>query len=99
MDGRPSRRVRRPYLSRHALVGGITGLEWVADAYPLMFAALLLSAGALSDRIGARRAFAGGLGLCVVAPVTCGPAPSLPVLIAARAVQGVGAAVTVPTSS
>ncbi|MET7541123.1 MFS transporter [Streptomyces sp. NPDC005507] len=46
---------------RDALGGGITGLEWVVDAYTLMFAALLLSAGSLSDRIGARRAFSGGL--------------------------------------
>ncbi|MEU6355415.1 MFS transporter [Streptomyces sp. NPDC047072] len=83
---------------RDALGGGITGLEWVVDAYTLMFAALLLSAGALSDRIGARRAFAGGLILFVVASVACGLAPTLPVLVAARVVQGVGAAVTMPTS-
>ncbi|MET8982618.1 MFS transporter [Streptomyces sp. NPDC004539] len=83
---------------RDALGGGITGLEWVVDAYTLMFAALLLSAGALSDRIGARKAFAGGLSLFIVASVACGLAPSLPVLIAARVVQGIGAAVTMPTS-
>ncbi|MFF2249765.1 MFS transporter [Streptomyces sp. NPDC058142] len=80
------------------LGGGITGLEWVVDAYTLMFAALLLSAGSLSDRIGARRAFAGGLGLFVIASVACGLAPTLPVLIAARVIQGIGAAVTMPTS-
>ncbi|MGV9654147.1 MFS transporter [Streptomyces sp. NPDC003554] len=83
---------------RDALGGGITGLEWVVDAYTLMFAALLLSAGSLSDRIGARRAFAGGLSLFILASVVCGLAPTLPVLIAARVVQGVGAAVTMPTS-
>jgi MFS family permease len=83
---------------RHALGGGITGLQWVVDGYTLMFAALLLSAGALSDRIGARRAFAGGLLLFVVASVACGLAPSLPLLVAARVVQGIGAAVTMPTS-
>ncbi|MFJ8028509.1 MFS transporter [Streptomyces sp. NPDC096311] len=83
---------------RDALGGGITGLEWVVDAYTLMFAALLLSAGALSDRIGARKAFAGGLSLFIVASVACGLAPSLPLLIAARVVQGIGAAVTMPTS-
>lgn len=83
---------------RVALGGGITGLEWVVDAYTLMFAALLLSAGSLSDRIGARRAFLGGLSLFIVASVACGLAPSLPILIAARVVQGVGAAVTMPTS-
>ncbi|MGW7824521.1 MFS transporter [Streptomyces puniciscabiei] len=83
---------------RDALGGGITGLQWVVDGYTLMFAALLLSAGALSDRIGARKAFAGGLVLFVVASLACGLAPSLPVLIAARVVQGIGAAVTMPTS-
>ncbi|WP_432182318.1 MFS transporter [Streptomyces sp. NBC_00063] len=83
---------------RDALGGGITGLQWVVDAYTLMFAALLLSAGALSDRIGARRAFAGGLSLFIIASVACGLAPTLPVLIAARLVQGIGAAVTMPTS-
>ncbi|MER6979620.1 DHA2 family efflux MFS transporter permease subunit, partial [Streptomyces carpinensis] len=83
---------------RDALGGGITGLQWVVDGYTLMFAALLLSAGALSDRIGARRAFAGGLILFVIASAACGLAPSLPVLVAARMVQGIGAAVTMPTS-
>ncbi|RZL75724.1 MAG: DHA2 family efflux MFS transporter permease subunit [Rhodococcus sp. (in: high G+C Gram-positive bacteria)] len=83
---------------RDALGGGITGLQWVVDGYTLMFAALLLSAGALSDRVGAGRAFTGGLVLFVVASVACGLAPSLPVLVAARVVQGIGAAVIMPTS-
>ncbi|WP_050800198.1 MFS transporter [Streptomyces himastatinicus] len=83
---------------RDALGGGITGLQWVVDGYTMMFAALLLSAGSLSDRIGARKAFTGGLVLFVVASVACGLTPSLPVLIAARVVQGIGAAVTMPTS-
>lgn len=83
---------------RDALGGGITGLEWVVDAYTLMFAALLLSAGALSDRVGARRAFAGGLSLFIIASLACGLAPSEPALIAARVIQGIGAAVTMPTS-
>jgi MFS transporter, DHA2 family, methylenomycin A resistance protein len=48
--------------TRGELGGGITGLQWVVDGYMLMFAALLLSAGALADRAGARRAF--GAGLC-----------------------------------
>ncbi|WP_433517796.1 MFS transporter [Nonomuraea sp. CA-143628] len=83
---------------RDALGGGIIGLQWVVDGYTLMFAALLLSAGALSDRIGARRAFAGGLVLFVIASMACGLAPSLPALVAARVAQGIGAAVTMPTS-
>ena len=50
---------------RGELGGGITGLQWVVDGYTLMFAALLLSAGSLADRIGARRAFGAGLALFV----------------------------------
>jgi MFS transporter, DHA2 family, methylenomycin A resistance protein len=82
----------------HDLGGGMTGLQWVVDGYTLLFAALLLSAGALSDRIGARRAFGGGLALFVAASAACGLAPSLGVLVAARLVQGAGAAVTMPAS-
>lgn len=52
---------------RADLGGGITGLQWVVDGYTLLFAALLLSAGALSDRVGARRAFGAGIGLFVLA--------------------------------
>lgn len=54
------------------LGGGMTGLQWVVDGYTLMFAALLLSAGSLTDRIGARRALGTGLGLFVVAPWRAG---------------------------
>lgn len=75
---------------------GITGLQWVVDGYTLMFAALLLSAGSIADRIGARQAFGGGLALFTAASVVCGLAPGLGVLVAARLVQGAGAAVIVP---
>src|SRR5467141_3052006 len=68
--------------------GGTTGLQWVVDGYTLLFAALLLWAGALSDRIGARRGFAAGLALFVAASAGCGLAPSLGGLIFARFVQG-----------
>jgi DHA2 family methylenomycin A resistance protein-like MFS transporter len=77
---------------------GITGLQWVVDGYTLMFAALLLSAGSIADRIGARQAFGGGLALFTGASVVCGLAPGLGVLVAARLVQGAGAAVIVPAS-
>src|SRR4051794_9555688 len=80
------------------LGGGITGLQWVVDGYTLMFAALLLSAGALSDRIGARRAFGFGLALFVASSAACGLAPSLLVLVAARLAQGAGAAAMMPAS-
>jgi DHA2 family methylenomycin A resistance protein-like MFS transporter len=55
---------------RDDLGGGVTGLQWVVDGYTLTFAALLLSAGSLSDRIGARRAFGLGLAVFVLAS-TC----------------------------
>jgi len=83
---------------RRELSGGMSGLQWVADGYTLMFAALLLSAGWLSDRIGARRAFGAGMVLFVIASAGCGLAPSLPVLVAARLVQGSAAAALMPTS-
>lgn len=60
----------------------------------LAFAAFLLSAGAISDRIGARQAFGGGLVLFLLASAACGLAPDLGVLVAARLVQGAGAAMS-----
>jgi MFS transporter, DHA2 family, methylenomycin A resistance protein len=82
----------------HDLGGGMTGLQWVVDGYTLMFAALLMSAGALSDRIGARQAYGSGLVMFVVASAACGLAPALGVLVAARLAQGAGAAVMMPAS-
>ncbi|MFH8655179.1 MFS transporter [Streptomyces afghaniensis] len=83
---------------RDSLGGGITGLQWVVDGYTLMFAALLLSAGSLTDRLGARRTFGAGVTVFALASVACGLAPNLGVLIVARLVQGAGAAVIVPSS-
>jgi MFS transporter, DHA2 family, methylenomycin A resistance protein len=83
---------------RRELAGGMSGLQWVVDGYTLMFAALLLSAGSLSDRLGARRAFGAGMVLFVLASAACGLAPSLPALIAARLVQGSAAAALMPAS-
>ncbi|CAM5498419.1 MFS transporter OS=Streptomyces tendae OX=1932 GN=F3L20_25895 PE=4 SV=1 [Streptomyces tendae] len=77
---------------------GMSGLQWVVDGYTLMFAALMLSAGALSDRIGAKRTFGGGLVLFVLASAACGLAPALGVLVAARLLQGMAAAVMMPAS-
>jgi EmrB/QacA subfamily drug resistance transporter len=82
----------------HELGGGVTGLQWVVDGYTLMFAALLLSAGSLSDRIGARRAFGLGLVVFVLTSAACGIAPSLPVLLVARLAQGSAAAVMMPSA-
>src|SRR5438128_385420 len=83
---------------RSDLGGGITGLQWVVDGYTLMFAALLLPAGALSDGIGARQAFGVGLSTFVAASAACGLAPQLGVLVAERLAQGGGAAVMLPAS-
>lgn len=75
-----------------------TELEWVLNAYTLAFAALLLSAGALGDRMGARRVFVGGFAIFTLASVACGLAPGAAALVAARTVQGCGAALCVPSS-
>jgi MFS transporter, DHA2 family, methylenomycin A resistance protein len=80
------------------LGGGVGALQWVIDAYTVVFAGLLLSAGSLGDRLGARRVLDAGLGLFTAASLACALAPSVPVLVGARAVQGLGAALLVPSS-
>jgi MFS transporter, DHA2 family, methylenomycin A resistance protein len=77
---------------------GIIGLQWIVDAYALAFAALLLSAGALGDRVGACRTFIGGLALFLLGSLGCGLAPDTALLVAARVVQGIGASTLVPCS-
>ncbi|MGW2959445.1 MFS transporter [Streptomyces sp. NPDC001220] len=83
---------------RDDLGGGTTGLQWVMDGYTLLFAALLLSAGVVSDRAGAHRAFGTGMAVFVVASAAGGLAPTLALLVAARLVQGAGAATMLPSS-
>ena len=80
------------------LGGSTAGLQWIVDAYTLMFAALLLSAGAFSDRLGASRLYAAGAAAFTIASAACGLAPSLGLLIGARLVQGSAAAVMLPSS-
>jgi len=75
-----------------AFGGGVSELQWVISAYTLMFASLILTAGALSDRFGARRVFTAGIVTFVLASMACALAPSIAILIGARAVQGAGAA-------
>jgi DHA2 family methylenomycin A resistance protein-like MFS transporter len=82
----------------HTLGTGIAGLQWVVDAYTVAFAAFMLSAGALGDRFGARRAFQWGMAIFALASMGCALAPTAGVLDAARAVQGFGAAVMLPNS-
>ncbi|MEV1020266.1 MFS transporter [Streptomyces sp. NPDC050264] len=83
---------------RASLHGGMAGLQWVVDAYTLMFAGLMLSAGALSDRAGARRAYAWGTGLFTLASLACALAPGIGALVGARVVQGGAAAILMPAS-
>jgi len=81
-----------------SLGGGVAGLQWVVSTYTIAFAALILTAGALGDRIGARRVFMGGFSIFTAASLGCAMAPNAAVLIAARAAQGLGAALLVPNS-
>ncbi|VWB20714.1 MFS transporter [Burkholderia lata] len=76
----------------------VAGLQWVVDAYTLAFAVLMLSGGALGDRFGARRLYIAGLVLFALASLACGAASAPAMLIAARALQGVGAAAMLPNS-
>jgi DHA2 family methylenomycin A resistance protein-like MFS transporter len=80
------------------LGGSTAGLQWVIDAYTLMFAALLISAGAISDRVGAKRLYAIGLAAFLASSAACGLAPTLGFLVGSRAVQGSAAAVMLPAS-
>src|SRR5262245_27376237 len=81
---------------RADLGASIEALEWTVNAYNLSFAVLLLTGAALGDRFGRRRLFAAGLGLFAVASAACALAGNVGWLIAARAVQGVGAALMMP---
>jgi DHA2 family methylenomycin A resistance protein-like MFS transporter len=81
-----------------SLHGSTSGLQWVVDGYTVPFAALLISAGAVSDWLGARRVFGWGLVVFAAASAGCGLAGTLPVLVAARVIQGGAAAVMLPSS-
>src|SRR3974390_3311020 len=76
-----------------SLGGGVAELQWVVSAYTIPFAAFILTAGALGDRIGARRMFMAGFAIFTAASLACALAPDAAILIAARLVQGLGAAI------
>src|SRR5471032_2912099 len=76
----------------------VSALQWVVDAYTLGFAAFLLSAGVMGEKFGSKRVFLTGFGLFTLASVACAAAPSVMALNMARAVQGVGAALLLPSS-
>jgi MFS transporter, DHA2 family, methylenomycin A resistance protein len=81
-----------------SLGGSIAELQWVVTAYTIAFAAFILTAGALGDRVGAKRTFIGGFAIFTLASLACAMAPSAMFLIAARSVQGLAAAILVPNS-
>ena len=80
------------------LGAGLTGLQWTINAYTLTLSGLLLLGGSLGDRLGRRRIFLGGVVWFAVASAGCALAPTSGVLIAMRALQGVGAALLTPGS-
>jgi DHA2 family methylenomycin A resistance protein-like MFS transporter len=83
---------------RADLGGGISGLQWVVNAYTIVFAGLLLSMGAIADKLGAKRVFISGLALFLAASAISAAVPSLGVLICLRAILGVGGAALLPAS-
>jgi EmrB/QacA subfamily drug resistance transporter len=87
-----------PAMGRSFSGQGLGALSWVLNAYAIVFAALLVPAGRLADHLGRRRFLLGGVATFTLASALCAVAPSLPVLVAARALQAVGAAMIVPTS-
>lgn len=77
---------------------GLSGLQWTVNAYTLTLGGLLLFGGSLGDHLGRRRVFVAGVAWFAVASLLCAAAPSIEALIAARALQGVGAALLTPGS-
>ena len=84
-----------PQIRTH-LHSGVQGLEWIVNAYTLTFAVLLLTGAALGDRFGRRKMLRVGLVIFTLASMAAALAPSIGILIAARAVQGVGGAIVLP---
>src|SRR5262249_59498668 len=80
------------------LHAGLTGVQWVVDAYTLALATAVLSAGSLADRFGRRRIFVWGMAVFTVSSLACALARSIAVLDGARAVQGIAAAMLFATS-
>jgi EmrB/QacA subfamily drug resistance transporter len=80
------------------LAASVAGAQWVVNAYTLLLGALMLIGGAAGDRFGRHRVFAAGVALFTAASIACGLVPSTALLVAARAVQGAGGALLVPSS-
>ncbi len=82
----------------HSIGGSMATLEWAVNSYSLTFAAGIITAAAVGDRLGRRRVYVAGLVLFTVASAACALAPSAGTLIAARALQGIGSAAVTPLS-
>jgi EmrB/QacA subfamily drug resistance transporter len=80
------------------LHSGLTGIQWIVDAYTLALATVVLTAGSVADRIGRRRIFSAGIVVFTATSLACALAPHIAVLDAARAVQGIGAAMMFASS-
>ena len=80
------------------LGGRVSDLQWIVDAYTLAFASFLLTGGTAGDRYGNKQVFGAGFVLFTLASVFCGTANNLPILITARVIQGIGAALIIPCS-
>jgi EmrB/QacA subfamily drug resistance transporter len=89
--------VALPSIQRE-LGASIAAMQWVVDAYLLFLGALVLVGGSMGDKLGRRKVFIAGTAIFTVASAACGAAPGMSALIAARALQGVGAALLVPGS-
>jgi EmrB/QacA subfamily drug resistance transporter len=89
--------VALPAIQRE-LGASVTAIQWVVNAYLLFLGSLVLVGGSMGDRLGRRTVFIAGIGIFTLASVACGLAPGPGTLIAARAVQGIGAALLVPSS-
>ena len=82
----------------HGLDTGLSGLQWVVDAYTIPLAATVLTAGAIADRFGRRKLFLLGLAIFTASSALCGAASGIEMLVAARAVQGLGASMMFATA-
>ena len=83
---------------QNELAASVAAMQWVVNAYLLLLGSLVLVGGAAGDRLGRRTVFVAGIELFTLASIACGFAPGVGTLIAARAVQGIGAALLVPSS-
>ncbi|MFG2713546.1 MFS transporter [Streptomyces goshikiensis] len=90
--------VALPDVGAHYDGASLAALSWILNAYAVIFAASLIPAGGLADRIGPRRAYLAGLVVFTLASVACALAPTVWVLVGARVVQAVGAGLLIPSS-